>query len=241
MLPNPETISGKAVTEAYLAQLNEEQAAGHLLLLPPDRFHRELNENWINRRYLDQRTAEIFRVKGQINVHEQYVLERQTLRVKARTKEGDVSLHSRYGFRRFKPPLVGRFSIDLDYTSPAPDRPPHHLTIDLSDCHYRVSNEINHQLINAAIINSVVRSFAFRRDKFSSARVSVQEILVHSIDTGFDVVDYAIRRCLDQAFDEGGDAPTVKLEDGLRLLKTKMKGSGEIKVDIITGEHENRT
>lgn len=236
MTLNPLTISGKEETSTYLAQLTEEQAAGHLLLLPPDHFHQKVNENWINRRYLDQRTGEIFSLKGRIDVHDQNLLERRVMRTRKLKANKSILIDSFYRIRLQKPPLFGGFLIHLAMDPPKSEGERKSLTIDLSKYDYRISNDLNRQLIEGIVVSSIARSFATRTRRFSAANVVVNDLLVHHIDTGLDTIDYVVRRCIDQAFDDGTEAPTVEIEGGLRLKKINMQYSYGMSVDIINGK-----
>ncbi|WP_020567881.1 hypothetical protein [Neolewinella persica] len=227
-------INEKTDTVAYLNTLEKEVAAGHLTLLPADSMHKESDNSWVSRRYLDHQSGDIFRLKGPMGgLADQYFLRREIVRTKTALANGTILVESDYNFRFLKPPLFGGASLRMELTPPFPDKNATSLTIDLSTCQYRVSNEINRQLVDAVTINSITRSFTFRRSLFSTVTVRVTSLIIHSIDTGFDTVDYTIRRCLDQAFDDGQDEPTVTLDNGLTIKKPSLRNSGSLSVNII--------
>jgi hypothetical protein len=145
-------------------------------------------------------------------------------------------IESSYNLRYFKPPLFAGASLLMELTPPVKDNHQPTLTVDFSSCHFRVANTLNNQLVDALIINSIVRSLSIRQSLFSTATVSLTEIRIHSIDTGFDIVDYVIRRSLDQAFDDGTNEPTVTLKNGLHINKISMRHSGSLQVKIIGRE-----
>ncbi|TXF86720.1 hypothetical protein FUA23_19255 [Neolewinella aurantiaca] len=237
MFPEPQLINGEAETVAYLSSLNADVEAGNLVLLPPDNFHKETNAQWINRRYLDKRTGEIFRVKGRMGgPGNQFSLERKTFRTKTVNQDGSLAIDSTYMVRYYKPPLFGHFSVHLEMTPPKPEAVGNTLTIDFSKHPHHYSKEVNRQVVESIVISAIARVFAVRRSQFSSARVVVKDLRVHHIDTGFDVLDYVVRRCLDQAFDDGAEQPGVVINDGMTVKKISMTGSGAIDIKVINEE-----
>lgn len=92
---------------------------------------------------------------------------------------------------------------------------------------------MNRQLIEGIVVSSIARSFAARTRRFSAANVVVNDLLVHHIDTGLDTIDYVVRRCIDQAFDDGTETPTIDFDGGLRVKKINMSYSYGMSVDII--------
>lgn len=234
MISTPELITGQADVTRCLSQLNKEVEAGQLILLLPDDLHEETTNHRISRRYLDRRSNEIFRLKGRNGgPGNQYQLERTTTRTVSTTVENKVLVKSNYGFRYFKPPLLGDVTLHLELTPQLPDNHTCSLIIDLSECPFRSSEEVNTQLVEAVIINAIARSFSVRRAQFARAIVKLSDIRVHHIDTGFDTIEYAIRRCIDQAVDDGTQEPTVSFVNGLTLKYSEMRYSGALSVTIL--------
>lgn len=230
----PTIINGQADVSKYLSQLDEEVTAGNLVLLVPDAMHKEASETWISRRYLDRQSEEIFRLKGRNGgTGDQYQLTRTTFRTKTTTAEGQTIVTSNYSFRYFKPPLFGDVTLQLELTPQLPDKHISSLTIDLSGNSIRVSSEVNTKLVEAVLINAIARSFTIRRSHFARVTVQLSNLRVHHIDTGFGVLEYAIRRCIDQAVDDGTQEPTVNFDNGLTIKYSEMRHSGALTVEII--------
>jgi len=233
----PQQIKGKEEATAYLELLNTQLSDGLLIMLPTDNFHQEREDYSINRRYLDVRTNGIFQLKGSVGgPFDRFHLERVQMRTKTISGNNLTTIESSYNLRYFKPPLFAGASTLMKLAPPIEDSQLSAITIDLSNCNYRVANTLNNQVIDALTINSIVRSLSIRQSLFSTAIVNLTEIRIHSIDTGFDVVDYVIRRCLDQAFDDGTNEPTVTLKNGLNINKISMRHSGSLQVKIIGRE-----
>lgn len=234
MILKPTLITGQTDAVKYLNQLDAAIEAGHLVLLPPDSMHTETTDYGISRRYLDRRSEEILRIKGRKGgPGDQYRLERAITRTKTTTTDGKSVVESKYSFRYFKPPLFGDVTLLLELTPQLPNQHTSTLIIDLSNCPFRVSETVNPQLVEAVIINAIARSFSFRRSLFSKATVKLSDIRIHHIDTGFGAVEYAIRRCIDQAVDDRTHEPTVSFANGLTIKYSEMRYSGALSVEIV--------